>query len=70
MHTRTPTPLPFHQRAACLLASLLVTALLLSSQLGLAGAYTQQADSLLAARSLQQPKAQQIAPSKSPRAQV
>ena len=49
-------------RAASLLASMAVTALILGSQLGIADGYTKQAAAALAAKSALQPIAQQAAP--------
>ena len=46
-------------RAASLLASLVVTAAIFGSQLGLADHYTRQADTALAAKRAAQPVAQQ-----------
>lgn len=46
-------------RAASLLASVVVTALIVGSQFGLADAYAEQADGLLAAKSAQQKQAAQ-----------
>ena len=54
-------------RAASLLASLVVTILIVGSQLGIADGYTQQADALLAAKKAPQPVAQQVAPAAQPR---
>ena len=61
-HTRTIT-----MRASSLLASAVVTALIIGSQLGIADSYTRQADALLAARDAQQPLVQSPAVSASPR---
>lgn len=54
-------------RAASWLASLLVTTLIVGSQLGIADSYTKQADALLAAKKTPQPVAQQAAPAAQPR---
>ncbi len=48
-------------RAACLLAAVAVTTLIVGSQLGIAVGYTTQADTALAAKNAQQPVAQQAA---------
>ena len=62
--SQTPT---FATRAASLLASAAITALIVASQLGIADGYTQQADALLAARHAQPPVAQNTAASAQPR---
>ena len=49
-------------RAASLLASAVVTALIVGSQLGIAESYTGQAGAALIAKQAQQPVAQQTAP--------
>ena len=49
-------------RAASLLASVVVTALIVGSQLGIAESYTDQADATLIAKRAQQPVAQQTTP--------
>jgi len=57
----------FATRATSLLASLIVTALIVGSQLGIADGYTRQADAVLAAKNAQQPVAQHAAPAAQPR---
>jgi hypothetical protein len=54
-------------RISCLLASAVVTALIVGSQLGIADGYTQQADAVLAARNAQRSLAQSPAASASSR---
>lgn len=51
----------FATRAASLLASIAITALLVGSQLGIADRYTRQADAVLAAKQAPQPVAQRAA---------
>jgi hypothetical protein len=53
-------------RAACLLAAVAVTTLIVGSQLGIAVGYATQADTALAAKSAQQPVAQQASPQAKP----
>ena len=57
----------FATRATSLLASLIVTALIVGSQLGIADGYTRQADAVLAAKNAQQPVAQHAAHAPQPR---
>jgi hypothetical protein len=54
-------------RVASLLASLVVTALIVGGQFGIADAYARQADAVLAAKIAQQPVAQQAVPAPQPR---
>ena len=49
-------------RAACLLASVVITTLIVGTQLGIAESYTDQADATLIAKRAQQPVAQQTTP--------
>ena len=49
-------------RAASLLASVVVTALIVGSQLGIAESYTDQTDAILIAKQALPPVAQQTAP--------
>ena len=53
-------------RAACLLAAVAVTTLIVGSQVGIAVGYTTQADTALAAKNAQRPVAQQAAPQSKP----
>jgi hypothetical protein len=57
-------------RTANLLASVAVAALIVGSQFGIADGYTQQADAVLTAKSVQEPVAQHTAASAQPRTQA
>jgi len=62
MNTPRPTRLTTAQRVACSLVSAFVTALIFSAQFGLAIAYGESAEAILAARQTQPPVAQQATP--------